>query len=222
MSTNEQPREQDVDSNLFMSTERIMTLTDGIFSIAMTLLVLSIDVPSPAQVPAGLPLQRYLLRLWPQFGNYVLSFFLLAIFWIGLHRSSYSITRTNHQHLWINIAMLMFVCLVPFSASLSGEYSNSIEAQFIFNANMLVIGLIYLGNWVYATADHRLVAPSMSTHLIHGITCKLAMFPAIAFCAMIVALFHPVYASWIYILTPFAMRQAFALHQKNAPSIPTT
>jgi len=202
----EQIDEQDVTQGTMMSTERVLTLTDGIFAIAMTLLVLAIDVPSPDKVPGGPELQRYLISLWPQVTNYFLSFFLLAVFWIGLHRSSHLIIRTNEKHLWINIGMLMFVCLVPFSASLSGEYPADVEPQLIFHANMVLIGLFYLGNWIYSAYGHRLIDVSFPEYKIHRIALRISVFPLVALVAFFAAFFMPAHACWLYLFIPVIMK----------------
>ena len=64
--------------------------------------------------------------------------------WVNLHRISHEIKRTDDRHVWINIVMLMLVCLVPFSASLDAEYGKDFVAAAIFHGNLLLIGAVYL------------------------------------------------------------------------------
>ena len=97
-----------------LSSERIQSLTDGIFAFAMTLLVINIDLPStPHKIDPEL-LGKYLFSLWPDFFHYVLSFILLSLFWVEHHQQFYYVKKINRKALWINILNLLFVALFHF------------------------------------------------------------------------------------------------------------
>ncbi|MGA9079648.1 MAG: TMEM175 family protein [Halobacteriota archaeon] len=131
-------------------TGRIETLTDGIFAIAMTLLVLSIEVPTLTGVVTPLVFRAYVTSILPQIFIYVISFILLAVFWMN-HHIFYIIKHTNTTLLWINILWLMSIAIVPFSTSIIGKYGQFQLAQLIFDVNMLIIGLLWYANWYYAS-----------------------------------------------------------------------
>ncbi|MGA7470839.1 MAG: TMEM175 family protein, partial [Halobacteriota archaeon] len=134
---------------LKVPTDRIETLTDGIFAIAMTLLVLSIEVPTlPAPVTPAV-FSAYVTSILPQIFIYVIGFILLAVFWMN-HHIFYVIERTNTTLLWINILWLMSIALVPFSTAVIGRYGQFQLAELIFDLNMLIIGLLWYANWSYA------------------------------------------------------------------------
>jgi uncharacterized membrane protein len=80
-----------------MTLNRIQALTDGIFAIAMTLLVLGIDLPEKDLSLSGIPLHKYLLNQLDQFYIYAMSFFIMAVFWIIGHKQSryFKIFQTN-------------------------------------------------------------------------------------------------------------------------------
>ena len=101
-----------------ISKSRIEMLTDGIFAIVMTLLVLEIAVPqlTHSEVAAGETPKR-LLELWPVIYSYALSFIILGFFWINHHDQFYYIKRGNHVFVWITIFHLMFIAFIPFSNS---------------------------------------------------------------------------------------------------------
>src|SRR4030065_989192 len=105
-----------------LTTRRIEALADGIFAISMTLLVLTLTLPD--MMDTKLNLSQLLAEQWPKFFNYALSFFLLAIFWIVHHQQFHYIRRTDRTHIWINIGILMFVALVPFTTDVAGDYSG--------------------------------------------------------------------------------------------------
>lgn len=112
-----------------MPTARLETLADGIFAIAMTLLVLSIEAPSPGTITSSLDFQNY-IDLIPQMSVYALSFILLGS-WLN-HHIFFLIKKTNTRLVWINILWLMLVVLVPFSTSLIGSYSQYPLSEIIF------------------------------------------------------------------------------------------
>lgn len=182
-----------------------MTLTDGIFAIAMTLLVLSIEVPKKEAVTAGAALHQYLLALYPQFFNYFLSFYLLSRLWINLHRVYHDIIRTDDRHIWINISLLMFVVLVPFSASLDAEYSGDFSAVAIFHANMLVIAVLYFWNWSYAARNHRLIEADFPDAVITLMKKRMLVFPVTALLALLISIMTPSYSTLTYLFIPFCV-----------------
>src|SRR5690606_1715973 len=117
------------------------TLADGIFAIAMTLLVLSIEVPTLPSGATALMISEYVFNtLIPQISIYVLSFALLAVFWMN-HHIFFVIKRTNTTLLWINIFWLMSIAIFPFSTSMMGKYGVFQLSQIIFDINMLIIGI---------------------------------------------------------------------------------
>jgi uncharacterized membrane protein len=140
----------DQDPGVWQTTKRIETLADGIFAIAMTLLVLTIDVPNITGQISNTVILQNLIFLIPKLFAYALSFILLAIFWRVNHQQFYLIKRVNTTLLWINVLFLMLVVLVPFSTSLIGKYGNYQIPMIFFDLNMLLIGVFYNLNWFYA------------------------------------------------------------------------
>ncbi len=82
---------------------RVEALTDGVFAIAMTLLVFGITIPAVAQDAPAAAFQQKLLELWPKFLTYGISFIVLGIYWVGHHNQFHYIRRTDRMLLWINI-----------------------------------------------------------------------------------------------------------------------
>jgi uncharacterized membrane protein len=107
-----------------ISKARIEALTDGVFAIVMTLLVLGIVVPHLSHLEASTELPKRLLDLRPVFLSYASSFIVLGFFWIGHDSQFHHIKRVNRTLLWITIFYLMFIALIPFSTALLGEYPD--------------------------------------------------------------------------------------------------
>ncbi|MDL2246538.1 DUF1211 domain-containing protein [Methanobrevibacter sp. OttesenSCG-928-K11] len=129
-------------------TSRLEAITDGIFAVAMTILVLSIEAPSPAELGSG-GVYGYLISLIPKLTIFVISFILLGTFWMN-HHAFFLINKVNQLSLWINLFWLMGICLIPFSVSLVAGFEYSIFAEIFFGLNMLYIGVLYCFNIYYA------------------------------------------------------------------------
>lgn len=138
------------DTEYYMPTKRLETLVDGIFAIAMTLLVLGLAVPQLHGSLSNTIILNSYYNLIPNFFAMILSFFLLAVFWNGHHRIFNQIEMINNTLLWINVIWLLFIILVPFSASSLGQYGSYMLPNVIFNINMLGIGIFLYLNTYYA------------------------------------------------------------------------
>jgi uncharacterized membrane protein len=111
------------------SVERLAALSDGVFAIAMTLLVLDLRVPMSAEIHAESELWRALLSLAPRLIPYLLSFMTLAIFWIGQQTQLNQFARSDRTLAWIHIGFLFGVSIMPFSTGLLAFISGGILGQ---------------------------------------------------------------------------------------------
>jgi uncharacterized membrane protein len=125
-----------------LSKHRIEALTDGIYAVAMTLLVLELKIPETAPLRDEAAFVRELAHLVPKFIAWVISFFILAIFWLSHHRAFHYVRSVDRRLLAINVITLLFASLVPFSSALVGEHSNFFIAQVIYAANMAALALM--------------------------------------------------------------------------------
>jgi uncharacterized membrane protein len=127
-----------------LSTHRIEALTDGIYAVAMTLLVIDIKFPEHASFATSQDLAAALLDLCPKFVAWALSFFVLAFFLVGHHRAFSLVQRCDSRLVWLNIAQLAFVSLMPFSCDLLGEHGAWVLSQVVYSANMFMLALFAL------------------------------------------------------------------------------
>lgn len=192
------------DGGFWLTTSRIQSLTDGVFAISMTLLILSLSLPDATE-ENGANLHILLFGQADKFANYFVSFLVLAVFWIIHHQQFQHIKRTDSRHIWINVAILMFVALVPFSTDLVGDYSGTTIAQMFFAGNLLVLGMLFLGNWVYATRGRQLVENDMSeTVVVQGIRRNLVT-PAISLVVIGLSVVIPEWSLWLYVSIPIIL-----------------
>ncbi len=142
---------------VFFATNRIEALTDGVFGIVMTLLVLELHIPEIAESLVAEELPRGILEMWPKFLSYITSFIVLSIMWVSHHRTFHYIKRSDNTLLWVNLAFLMVVGLVPFSTSLIGDYSTARFPFVVYGIHLFLIFLMRFALWTYATGRYRLV-----------------------------------------------------------------
>jgi Predicted integral membrane protein len=192
-----------------INVRRIETLVDGIFAIAMTLLVLGIAVPSVAN-PTEASLYKALIDLLPNFYSYFISFVLLAVFWRINHLQFNRIKRADGTLLWIIIIWLLFVALVPFSAFFVGEYGNFQIPNIFFDMNLFFIGFLLFLNWRHALnnglvdeVDEKTRKSSLKVNLMLPVISLIAL--GITFLPFMKELGYG-WSSLIYLIIPLLKR----------------
>jgi uncharacterized membrane protein len=179
---------------------RLEALADGVFAIAMTLLVLELGVPLITGTSANTELTQRLLEMWPKFFAYVVSFLVLGVMWINHHLMFHHIRRADSRLVWINILMLMFVALVPFSTSLLGEYMQTQAAVVAYGANMLLTLIMGFILWAYVTGKHRLVDRDIDPNLVKRTKIMFLVASLLFLLAMGVSFASPIASFCLYAL----------------------
>ncbi|HWX54908.1 MAG TPA: TMEM175 family protein [Verrucomicrobiae bacterium] len=139
-------------------TSRIEAFSDGVFAIAITLLILEVKVPASPQGGLG----AALLRQWPSYVGFLLSFAFIGIMWMSHHRMFTLIKRTNDTLLVLNLLLLLGVTVVPFPTAVLAVHLGGPEektAAVLYNATFVIIGIMFNILWRYAVA-RRLIDPS--------------------------------------------------------------
>jgi len=167
----------------------------------------------PDATQTKLSLSQLLVGQWPKFFNYALSFVLLAIFWIVHHQQFHMIHRTDRGHIWINIGILMFVALMPFSTDVAGSYGDETLAELVFSANLMILGLLFLLNWWYACRNHRLVDPDLSKESIARGIRRSCITPVVAAISMVLSFFIPRWGLAVYMLIPIIQLHPWFRHR---------
>jgi TMEM175 potassium channel family protein len=127
--------------------DRLAALSDGVFAIAMTLLVLDLRVPARELVHSEHDLWRGLLVLLPRLLVYATSVLTLGIFWNGQQVQINHLSRGDRNLAWIHIAFLAAVSLMPFSTALLAEFIRYRLALLVYWANLLLLGAILYASW---------------------------------------------------------------------------
>jgi uncharacterized membrane protein len=148
----ERTREGDASARVLLERlhdpARVLALSDGVFAIIVTLLVLEIHVPELAQ---GQSLNQALSEVRPSLTAFVISFVLAGMYWVG-HRDLFAlIRRTDRGLVWLNILFLLPLCLLPFAAGMLGRYDREPVALRIYGLVLVVIAVMRVVIWLYAT-----------------------------------------------------------------------
>lgn len=133
------------------SVERLAAISDGIFAVAMTLLVLDLRAPAHELIRSELDLLHALLMMFPQFIAYLMSFLTLAIFWNGQQAQLNVFARTNRHLTWIHMGFLFAVSIMPFSTKLLAEYIDYRTALLCYWGNIFLLGIVLYCSWRYAS-----------------------------------------------------------------------
>ncbi len=137
-------------------TGRIIAISDGVFGVALTLLVLEIRVPVLESIHSEQGLISAFIELKEKFLVYFLAFMTCGIFWLG-HSSQYKhIVKSDRNLNWINLLFLLFVTMLPFTTSFLGDYTKFKFPVFIYWINIFMLGAMLYINWIYA-CKHQLV-----------------------------------------------------------------
>lgn len=130
------------------SVERLAALSDGIFGVAMTLLLLELHVPERKSVASEHDLWRALLAMSPQLLVYLMSFITLGIFWVGQQTQANHLARCERHLTWLHLAFLFGVTLLPFSTRLLAEFIVFRVALLAYWLNILLLGAMLYFTWL--------------------------------------------------------------------------
>jgi uncharacterized membrane protein len=173
---------------------RVLALSDGVFAIIITLLVLEIHVPELTQ---GHSLNQALAEIRPSFVAFVISFILAGMYWVG-HRDLFAlIRRTDRGLVWLNILYLLPLCLLPFAAGMLGRYDQEPVSLRIYGL-LVAIAVMRVVIWLYATNRPHLLWQRLDDHQRRA-GLALGMFPGLVYLlAFLVARSAPEVSLLIY------------------------
>ncbi|MGI8990763.1 MAG: TMEM175 family protein [Bryobacteraceae bacterium] len=179
--------------SLKLSTSRIEALSDGVFSIAMTLLVLKLEVPDVSHHSSNMEMLGQLMAQTPAFISYVATFLIAAGFWLLHHLTFHFIRHADGLLCWINLALLMFVSLLPFSAGMMGHlFVHSVSQVFYFGNQFAIASLLYLH--LYYATHARMAAIDSDPVAARRLTYRIAVLPIAFGGAIATAFLAPMYS----------------------------
>ncbi len=175
--------------------DRLIFFSDAVFAIALTLLVVRIEVPS------GPDYTGEVLAQWPRYLSYLISFLAVGAYWMGHHRIFRYIVRWDERLIGLNLLLLLFIAFMPFPAAMIGEHGGYRVSLVFYAATLGFAGLFNLMIWLYATHRRRLVSPDLDEplirrHRLRGLVAPVVFFLSIPLSAVSM---DAAYYSWLLI-----------------------
>lgn len=188
--------------NTNSGTDRIEALSDNIFAVAMTLLVVNIRVPHVSEgTEHVLPL---ILPLWHHLRAFSLSFIIIGLYWVAHHRIFGFIKRSDAILLVLNLVFMGFAVLTPFLSGLLGQFDESRVSLALYGTNMIFISLTLQIIWWYASSRKRLVDSQLDRATIRLQMLRNLLVPAVCIVAVAFSFINPKVSLWIYLLSPLS------------------
>jgi uncharacterized membrane protein len=169
--------------------DRIVNLSDGVFAIAITLLVLDIRAPDIPEDLVSSQLPAALLSLWPDYLGYFLSFVGISAFWLIHHSMFRPIRSYDRNLLYLNFLVLMVVAFVPFPTSLLGEYGDHQLPVAIYAATLAVGRLLLTAIHWYSTRNDRLLDEPQDPATVRFFLRRGLTIPAIFLLSIAISFF---------------------------------
>jgi len=179
---------------------RIEALADGIFSVAMTLLVLEIKLPAAESLPTHADLLHRLLSLESSLTIYVISFLMLGMFWVSHHYQFHFVQRTSRALLWINLLILLCTTTIPFSTALLGQHADLWLPFLIYTVNLLLL-IFFLHIHIDYLARHpELASSSLTPEVVRAFKVRQLLFATVPVLSAVVAFYSSRIALYLYFL----------------------
>ena len=177
--------------------ERVRNLSDGVFSIVLTLLVLNLNIPKLAEVENDRELWAALLRLGPVLIGYIVSFFLIGIYWISHIRVFRHIVRYNRRLLFLNLVFLFWVSVLPFTTTIDAAKPDLPLAWTLYATSVSMAGLSIVAIWGRAKKD-KMLDHSVSASLWSYILARILLMPVVMGMSIPLSYLH-IGSGWVHL-----------------------
>ncbi|MBW2647783.1 MAG: DUF1211 domain-containing protein [Deltaproteobacteria bacterium] len=195
--------------SLFITSKsRIEALTDGVYAIAMTFLALNLTIPELIEEMNEVRIGEILRDMMLQFDDYILSFMLLAMFWMIQNEQMHHIRKTDRPLIWIQICSLIFIVLIPVTTSLIAFYGGFQICDVIFETNILIIGLLFLASWFYIKRNPHLMHEAADEETIDKQKIKPLIIVIFSVIALLISFLVPGWSTSLYFLLPVLILQS--------------
>ena len=204
-------------------TARLEAFSDGVFAIAITLLILEIRVPTVDQVEGESTLWSALIDLWPSYFGYLISFLVIGIMWINHHNIFKFLDGVDHWLLAINLALLLCISFIPFPTALLAEHITHPDeraATMLYAAVFFVTSLVFQVLWRYPTRRAPwLLVPDADPKAIATITRRFAYGPPAYLVAAVISWISPTVGLMVLALVGLLSLSPAVLSDPVEPSI---
>ncbi len=199
------------------ATARLEAFSDGVFAIAITLLILEIKVPGAAEIARSGGLWTALAGRWPSYVGYLLSFLIIGIMWANHHTLFTYIRRVDRRVMFANLLLLMTVGFLPFPTAVLAEHLAEADARtpaaVFYGGALVVSALAFNAVWWSGIRNRRLLGADLDDDGVRTITRRYALGPVSYGVATGVAAFNV----WASLGIHFALALLYALPERASP-----
>jgi uncharacterized membrane protein len=159
--------------------EHVISFSDAVFAFAITLMALTIDIPDLPQNLSQSELLQRLNDFYPQFEDYIISFAIIAVFWISYHQVFNHIKGSHLSMVYLNLLFLLFITLLSLTTSFVTNYASYQIPYIIYCIVVIMASSLLVLIWWFATNQHRLVDEGIHKLFIKGTFFVLLSIPII-------------------------------------------
>lgn len=189
---------------MLLSKGRMEALTDGIFAIAMTLLVLELKVPDLPKSTTAPELLHRIHEEGPAIMSFIISFLYCGLLWVFHHMAMHFIRHLQMLLVWVNLLFLMSVSTMPFSCGLLGHFLRNRVAQEIYYANMFMAAALLALQWIIAKKKDLLNQDDQLRTRLMG--QQILFLPAALLAGLVGAYFNPLAGSYAFVFVLLTLR----------------
>jgi len=183
----------------FHRNERVEMLSDGVFAIVVTLLVLELRVPAIAHERSSSELLAALLAMKTKFIGFTLSFVFVINLWFS-HTVLFRVfTKIDNVMLWLNNLLLLIICFIPFPTALVGEYPGNVVGLLLFGIPWLLIPIIFFALGSYAR-DKKFLTPLLDPHRFAQVRKATISYIPVVTANMVLTFWSTTLAFYIYMV----------------------
>jgi uncharacterized membrane protein len=188
-----------------MPTARVENFSDAVFAIVVTLLVLEIHVPQFPDLHGEVlsaALRSSVLALTPKFLSYVLSFFIVCVWWVAHHHLFHLLRKSDRGLLWLNNMFLMWLVFIPFPTALLGDYPHERIAIMAYGSVNMMAGVFFSSMRYYAFYVGGLTVEGLDPGALRRAMIKSILNPVLLGVAVAMALLDPAISIALYVILP--------------------
>jgi uncharacterized membrane protein len=183
-----------------IKVERVISFSDAVFAFAITLMALSIDIPDlPTHLTQSELLDK-LYDLYPQFESYIISFAVIAIFWVSYHQVFNHIKGSHITMVYLNLLFLLLITLLSLSTSLVINYGTYQIPYIIYCFIVIMTSSLLATIWWHATRNKRLVDKNLHPFFIKGVLVNLMSIPIVFTISIIISFVNLDIAQYFWLI----------------------
>jgi uncharacterized membrane protein len=196
---------------------RLEALSDGVFAIAMTVLIFNFKMPEGMKRTASADeVWNALGGLIPEFVGYFLSFIILGAMWLGHQNVFHALRRTDRATIWLNILYLAWVSMMPFTTSLYSQHMRTTPGVFVYSANVFLAGVSMMWLWFRVRGKPDMLVESLTPAQSHSIGTRTWVMPLVALTGMVGSVVRPEFGMTAMSLIPLAYAVVSRIQARRA------